>query len=375
MKNQGYKIFVSFLALIFTSIFSIAIYADEAVTPYNKIVFLGDSLSDNGNLYDADFGAIPKSPPYFQGRFSNGYVWSEYVAKYFYDKNFMGSTNLAVGGETTILHNPFNGYMPYTLSLSIDKYLLHTLRTDRSSTFFIIWISANDYLPGTDNGDKLSSAVVGAIKADIERLIYHGGKNFLVLNLPDLSRTPYAHDKGMEKMLSELTQLHNTKLNNVVSEIHDSYKNVNIHLFDVNTLFLEVLNNIEVYNQKYQIHITDTTTACLNSNNALTNDKRSEESILQQLNQQVGMRSKFKPLHSNTMLPQSLDDRELAHYIAASPALLETYRISESTSDNVQPCKNPDEHVFWDKVHPSAITHMVFSQEILDFINKNYKAA
>ena len=41
------------------------------------ITIFGDSLSDNGNAFKATGGAIPASPPYFNGRFSNGPVWVE----------------------------------------------------------------------------------------------------------------------------------------------------------------------------------------------------------------------------------------------------------------------------------------------------------
>jgi len=42
---------------------------------YGRLVVFGDSLSDNGNLYA--ISGQPTSPPYFQGRFSNGPVFTE----------------------------------------------------------------------------------------------------------------------------------------------------------------------------------------------------------------------------------------------------------------------------------------------------------
>src|SRR4051812_8541313 len=47
---------------------------------FTKLVVLGDSLSDTGNLFAATGGAIPPSP-YYLGRFSNGPVWVEYLAE------------------------------------------------------------------------------------------------------------------------------------------------------------------------------------------------------------------------------------------------------------------------------------------------------
>ena len=43
-------------------------------TAYNKIVVFGDSQSDVGNFYLATGRAWPASP-YYQGRFSNDWLW------------------------------------------------------------------------------------------------------------------------------------------------------------------------------------------------------------------------------------------------------------------------------------------------------------
>jgi len=70
---------------------------------YNRLVVFGDSLSDNGNLYLASGGTTPASPPYYQGRFSSGPVWTELLG--FNAVNFNGSVsgsiNYAFGGART----------------------------------------------------------------------------------------------------------------------------------------------------------------------------------------------------------------------------------------------------------------------------------
>ena len=48
-------------------------------SPIKRLVVFGDSFSDSGNLFKATAGLIPKNP-YWEGRFSNGPVWSEYLA-------------------------------------------------------------------------------------------------------------------------------------------------------------------------------------------------------------------------------------------------------------------------------------------------------
>ena len=45
---------------------------------YNRIIAFGDSLSDNGNLFKNT--GQPPSPPYYNGRFSNGPTWIELLS-------------------------------------------------------------------------------------------------------------------------------------------------------------------------------------------------------------------------------------------------------------------------------------------------------
>jgi outer membrane lipase/esterase len=72
---------------------------------YNRLVVFGDSLSDNGNLYLASGGTQPPSPPYFQGRFSSGPVFTELlgftVGRSAAGAPVTGSINYAYGGART----------------------------------------------------------------------------------------------------------------------------------------------------------------------------------------------------------------------------------------------------------------------------------
>jgi phospholipase/lecithinase/hemolysin len=82
--------------IFFCNPFSVAISSTSHKTPFDKIVFFGDSLSDNGNFYNFVLGYMPKSPPYFNGRFANGPTWAEHVEKYFFDKSYVVGLNYAV---------------------------------------------------------------------------------------------------------------------------------------------------------------------------------------------------------------------------------------------------------------------------------------
>lgn len=70
---------------------------------YNRLVVFGDSLSDNGNLYAVS--GQPTSPPYYQGRFSNGPVFTELLGfnagRFTAGAPVTGSVNYAFGGART----------------------------------------------------------------------------------------------------------------------------------------------------------------------------------------------------------------------------------------------------------------------------------
>ena len=51
-------------------VFLLTMSAAALAGPFTSVIAYGDSLSDNGNLYQV--AGRPPSPPYFNGRFSNG---------------------------------------------------------------------------------------------------------------------------------------------------------------------------------------------------------------------------------------------------------------------------------------------------------------
>ncbi|HEX2548724.1 MAG TPA: SGNH/GDSL hydrolase family protein, partial [Gammaproteobacteria bacterium] len=196
---------------IFVSLLTSYVSLNACAYPFKNIIFFGDSLSDNGNLYDTL--KIPKSPPYYKGHFSNGPVWSEYVGDYFKEQYDTKYKDFAVGGSTAILRSPTDGALPYTLKDQIDKYL----KTDYSvnETLYSIWIGANDYLDEKkQDPDKLVSEVISEIVSNTKTLIDKGGKHFLMMDLPDLTKTPYVenfNDEEKQRMI-KLSELHHIKL-------------------------------------------------------------------------------------------------------------------------------------------------------------------
>lgn len=323
--------------------------------PYNKIVFFGDSLTDNGNLYKSFFKIIPKSPPYFQGQFSNGPVWSEDMGAYFHTyKNDVGIENYAVGGETAVWHNPMGGFLPYVLSESINNYISASDTSDKTQTLYFMWIGGNDYLHGDDDVNQSTSDVVQVIRDSLEKLVSNGGKHFIVMNLPNLSRVPEGRDGGRAQNIFDLTITHNAKLTNMVTQLQLSHPSIDIRMFDTFAIMNQLLDDPASMNHQYHTHVSNTYNSCWGGGYTL-NQKHMEYTLDHQL----------KAGKSN------LNATMVSQYIMNSPDLQAAYNVAESYSRHVAPCADPDSYVFWDKVHPTAVVHRMMSESIIHFISND----
>lgn len=361
MKNTTSSILLSLLTFMFV----IFVPHLSQAQPFSRIVFFGDSLTDNGNLYAFLLQYMPKSPPYHEGRFTDGPVWSDFVNQYY----ALPTDNYAVGGQTAIYHNPFEGYLPYPLSFSLNSYVLRTLGTDRSTSLFIIWEGANDYLTGVKNTDELTTNVIASIKYTIENLIYYGGKNIIVINLPDLSHIPFSNNNPNKEMLHNATTIHNLKLEAAIAELQAAYKDATINLYSMYDLFNDFTTHVDAYNKKYQTHVKNTSESCWAGGYTFTKQKISEAMIMQQIDNHMYVQSKALTA-SNA---NQLNGNEIASAIIKSPALFEAYQVSMLAATGVTPCEHPDDYMFWDAVHPTTIAHKVIYLNMIEFINQHYQ--
>lgn len=163
---------------------------------YSRLVVFGDSLSDNGNLYLATGGAAPASPPYFQGRFSSGPVFTERLG--FNASNFMGpvtgSINYAFGGARTD-----SQASPMGMRVQLAQYQARGGTFGANDLVSILGGANNIFqgLPaaGASTNPTASIAPVSlAAAADMNFIVgsvaQAGAGTILVTNLPKLSLTP-----------------------------------------------------------------------------------------------------------------------------------------------------------------------------------------
>jgi len=190
----------------------LAISAEGEGECTEKMVVLGDSYSDTGNLISLTDGGIPP-PPYFSGRFSNGKVWVEYLAElmkidtptpFYVEKN--PGTNFAIAGarsgqevSTTFFSDLTNEVITLPakgLLVQTEDFLKAELSVQDSCAseyLFVIWVGAVDiFLLGTGRGTQYKK-IIRNIKKSIQELIARAGATkFLVLNVPQFKKTPAA---------------------------------------------------------------------------------------------------------------------------------------------------------------------------------------
>lgn len=314
-------------------IFSISISAASTPSPtFKKIVFFGDSLSDNGNLYSHTNYAIP-GLHYYQGRFTNGYTWADDISHILYKKYDIVSENYAVGGATAVLQNPFAGSLPVTLPMEVADYNARYFLSDKSDTLYVIWIGANDYFPGQPNVEQATTDVISVITSTVQSLSENNNAQFFIAGLPDLSLTPQATMRHLVENYKALTVLHNQKLHAAIIALKKQFPNTKITEFSfIDHPILEQMVHSPAFlaemNQKYHMNITNVTDACWGG-------------------------GFFKSTGEST---------KLSKMIAESPALTEAYRVQQLPSDPTQHCATPEQYIFWDEVHPTETMHKVIAE-------------
>ncbi|WP_412758258.1 GDSL family lysophospholipase PlaA [Legionella bozemanae] len=243
------------LATIGAFLFSGVIWA----TPLHNIVVFGDSLSDNGNLYKFMKYQLPPSPPYFEGRFSNGLVWIEHViASYFPENPDVHLLDYAYGGAGVSEEEGADDVL-FTLRREVNSYLLEHNDKASEDSLFVIWIGSNNYLAFPAEIEQTLHDVHAGIVHSIERLVEKGAKHILVVNLPDLGRTPAAIEFDSVDTMTYFAKEHNNLLSKSIDDFRQEHSDVEWLYYDLHQAFEEVMTHPEDYG------FTNITGTCVNS--------------------------------------------------------------------------------------------------------------
>jgi phospholipase/lecithinase/hemolysin len=217
------------------------------------IVAFGDSLSDVGNTYIAD--GMPGAP-YYQGHYSNGPIWLEYLANSLGvpapTASLAGGTDYAWGRAETGSGLSYGGTT--NIGSQISTYLASN--TPLSTQLITIWGGANDFL----NGGVTNPAVpVANLISEISTLAAAGGKQFLVPNLPLLGDLPATNTlpQANRDALNFLTLTFDSMLYSQLNQLQGKL-GITMHQVDIDSVFQNIIANPGAYGLTY---VTDSAIA------------------------------------------------------------------------------------------------------------------
>lgn len=273
----------------------------------SKVVVFGDSVSDNQNVYNATHWEVPSPHSYLSGRFTNGKVWNEYLT----DNLGVPNYNWAVGGAAADDYYVIPGVVSQVQSYR--DYMVGARNYKPANTLFTMLIGANDLI----NYGRTVESIVANERSALQSLITSGAKNILVLNVPDLSKSPkmsaamgFKTQAERDALFANVNQL-NTDVASVVATLKSQNPTVNIRLFDTRTLVDDMLNNPAAYG------VTNTTQSCLDIN----------------------------------------DDNSLNY----------------AQTQGIRPgCTNADTYLFWDLLHPTTKAAQIIANQVIPFVRANY---
>ncbi len=298
------KLLVTLGAFLFSSLINAA--------PLHNIVVFGDSLSDNGNLYEIMKHQLPQSPPYYEGRFSNGPVWVEYVIKsYFPNSASAHLFDYAVGGSG--VSEEEDDDVLFTLKKQVNTYLLSHQDKADPDDLYVVWIGANNYLGLPSDTEQTLNDVNAGIVHGIEKIIRKGAKHILLFNLPNLGKTPAAIEFDAEEEMNYFSMQHNEMLYQSFNQLKIDNPEVEWLYFDLGTMFADVVEHPGDYG------FNNVTTTCTNS----IVDELSKKSLLK-------MVARVTP------------------------------------KDNNDAC---DGYLFFDLVHPTAYAHQLIAEKVRQMLD------
>lgn len=237
----------------------------SALPTYSAIYAFGDSLSDAGNLSITTKTAglpTPVSPPYLTQHygtatgavFSNGLTWvqdlSIALGLGILAPSLTGGTDFAYGGAETGT-TPQNGSAPEIQAVSLPSQLTQfqaRVPKPSANALYTVSIGANDLndilgtpgLTAQQQTADVNASVANEISF-VKSLIADGAKNLLVMDVPDLGKTPNVMDgrvngsntpsAALDAEASQLASSYNSALTSQLAALA-SADAVKVHVVD-----------------------------------------------------------------------------------------------------------------------------------------------
>ena len=296
------------------ALFVFALPLPALALPFSNFYVIGDSLSDQGNLFAATtavagaVNALPSTDHYFQGRFSNGPVFTDRVAQQLglvLTPSIAGGNNFAYGGARTdynrvdaIAGGPFpTGLFPWSLTAEVAAFNARNINDPAG--LGLVFSGSNDIadiIVRSQNPSVVIPNAVNGIISGVQAMANAGVKTVIVPNVPDLGLTPLFLSLGpaASGAATALSMQFNALLDARLALVPGDLRIIEIDTFN---LFRDIVADPAFFG------LTNVTTPCYTG------------------------------------------------FVEPNPTATE--------------CSNPDQFLFWDIVHPTRVVHAIFANAVI----------
>ena len=247
--------------LLLVFLFIACVSTNSWASSYSRIVAFGDSLSDHGGLsaYSVTIAAyggpatIPESWTNDGAIPYGGDIWLDYLSDEWnatLDNNAIGGA-MSIGHESGDIQALINASLLPDLGLTgqVAAWLAESPDYDAKSTLFAIWIGGNDLLEFfrqeyyTNDANTLISETVGRIITQMGMLYADGARNFLVINLPDLAKTPAFNTKDVtvQAQVATVVAGFNAALSSALSDFSTANTDTTVYAVDAFTYLNSII--------------------------------------------------------------------------------------------------------------------------------------
>ena len=291
----------------------------KTLEPTKRIFFFGDSLSDSDlRLHKQTRGMVPPFNLYWNGHFTNGPTWNQYLSTAL----DIPSYSYALAGARIVEVNNYYVVPPTMKYLWSEGVYAQINKIDADKVRFssedliAIWIGGNDYLLFPDA--KKIDSLIWHTRNIINRLKTRGARRFVLLNIPDVTLTPW-HSLHLAdiimpaKKVKPLIIEHNSKLKMMVDKLRDETPELKIALVDIFTALNEVTASRDI------VEISEIKNPC------------------------IGGEFLPKGLHPEFLMAKKLPQVQ---------------------------CSNPESYFYWDPWHPTTKVHCLAAVKTLESLVK-----
>ena len=235
--------------LVFALVAVAMVSGRAAFAAVDKIIVFGDSLSDNGNVYQLTQGypgnpllPFPGDTTYVGGRQTNGRVAVEFMSlnmrtplvDYAQAGATTGTVNVNDDGSLGV---PAGALHLAGMKTQVANYLAAPHAADPNA-LYVLWGGPNDFLSGLANPGAFDpagaiSAALGNLSLEAQSLyLGAGARSFLIPNMPDLGLTPRARFGGLSSLATGVTEAFNTNLNDMLAGLRAGLPGATVFGFD-----------------------------------------------------------------------------------------------------------------------------------------------